>query len=68
MAFAEKPEGKKPQPVSLEDAFAEGEASLRLEGMEPGPAYYAVKQRVLRGEITFDEAVAIIMSLKPEGK
>lgn len=43
---------------SLENAFAEAEASLRLEGFDlAGDAdYQNLKRRVLNGELTFDDA------------
>lgn len=47
--------------MSIEDAYREAEASLRLEGMEPGPLYYEMKERVIAGEIDVDQAVAELM-------
>ncbi len=41
----------------LERGFAEGEASQRLEGLELGEPYWAVKARILAGEITFDQGL-----------
>lgn len=43
---------------SLENAFKEAEASLRLEGMDvAGDVHYqSLKTRVLNGELTFDDA------------
>jgi len=41
----------------LERGFAEGEASQRLEGLEPGEPYWGVKARILAGEITFDQGL-----------
>lgn len=41
----------------LERGFAEGEASQRLEGLEPGEPYWSVKARVLAGEISFDQGL-----------
>lgn len=35
--------------------FTEGEASQRLEGIEPGEPYLTVKTRILAGEITFEQ-------------
>jgi hypothetical protein len=40
----------------LERGFAEGEASVRLEGLTPTENFYAVKARVLAGEMTFEQA------------
>jgi hypothetical protein len=37
----------------LEHGFAEAEASVRLEGLAPTENFFAVKARVLDGEITF---------------
>jgi hypothetical protein len=41
----------------LERGFAEGEASQRLEGLEPGEPYWSVKARILAGEITLDQGL-----------
>jgi hypothetical protein len=40
----------------MERAFEQAEASLRLEGMTPTEVFFKVKERVLAGEITFDQA------------
>jgi hypothetical protein len=42
----------------LERGFAEGEASLRLEGLEPTPFGVALSKRVLAGEISIEQAQA----------
>jgi hypothetical protein len=42
----------------LERGFAEGEASLRLEGLEPTPFGVALGKRVLAGEISIEQAQA----------
>jgi len=44
--------------------FRKAEASLRLEGMDPSgtPLYESVKARLLSGELTFDEARAVVMA------
>lgn len=39
----------------LERGFAEGEASQRLEGIEPSEPYLNVKARILAGEISFEQ-------------
>jgi len=39
----------------LEHDFAEAEASVRLEGLTPSANFFAVKARVLAGEITFEQ-------------
>ena len=39
----------------LEYGFAEGEASQRLEGIEPGEPYWSVKARILAGEISIEQ-------------
>jgi hypothetical protein len=41
----------------LERGFADGEASQRLEGIEPGEPYWTVKARILAGEITFEQGL-----------
>ncbi len=48
----------RPSRAVMEKSFEIAEASLRLEGMEPGPRYYALKERVLAGEITPEQAIA----------
>ena len=42
----------------LERGFAEGEASLRLEGLEPSSYGVALSKRVLAGEISIEQAQA----------
>ncbi len=42
----------------LARGFAEGEASLRLEGLEPTPFGVALSKRVLSGEISIEQAQA----------
>jgi hypothetical protein len=42
----------------LERGFAEGEASLRLEGLTPTPFGQSLKARVLAGEISIEQAGA----------
>jgi hypothetical protein len=39
----------------LEQDFAEAEASVRLEGLAPSANFFAVKAKVLAGEITFEQ-------------
>lgn len=40
----------------LERGFAEGEASLFLEGLKPTPFGLSLKERVLDGKITIEQA------------
>ena len=42
----------------LERGFAEGEASLFLEGLKPTPFGLSLKERVLAGEISIEQAEA----------
>jgi hypothetical protein len=42
----------------LEDGFAEGEASLLLEGLKPTAFGLSLKDRVLSGEISLEQADA----------
>jgi hypothetical protein len=42
----------------LERGFAEGEASLRLEGLEPTSFGLSLKERVLAGQISIEQAEA----------
>ncbi|HME59421.1 MAG TPA: antitoxin VbhA family protein [Terracidiphilus sp.] len=46
----------------LEQGFAEAEASLRLEGLTPTDNLYAVKARILAGEITFEQGKQEILA------
>lgn len=39
----------------LELDFAEAEASVRLEGLTPTDNFFAVKARILTGEISFEQ-------------
>jgi hypothetical protein len=41
--------------AKLEHGFAEAEASVRLEGLMPTENFFAVKERILAGEITFEQ-------------
>jgi hypothetical protein len=45
----------------LERGFAEAEASLFLEGMRPTENFFAVKARILAGEITFEQGTEEIL-------
>ena len=62
MTLMGRPSDKPPSRAVLEKAFEIAEASLRLEGMVPGPRYYAIKERVLADEITPDQALAELMN------
>jgi hypothetical protein len=46
----------------LERGFVEAEASLRLEGLTPTDNFFAVKARILAGEITFEQGEAEILA------
>ena len=51
----------------LLDAFAQSEASMKLEGFDPAsnPAYLAAKADILAGKATVDEAVqAMVANLR----
>ena len=66
MPLTERLDERDDNGLRMEDAFAEAEASLRHEGMNADShVYRAVKERLLAGEISFDEAVEVIMSQKP---
>jgi hypothetical protein len=47
---------------NLERDFAEAEASLRLEGLTPTENFYAVKGRILAGEISFEQGQEEILA------
>jgi hypothetical protein len=46
----------------LERGFAEAEASLFLEGLTPTNNFFAVKARILAGEITFEQGQQEILA------
>jgi hypothetical protein len=46
----------------LERGFAEAEASLFLEGLTPTDNFFAVKARILAGEITFQQGQQEILA------
>lgn len=48
--------------AQLRDAFRQGISIVRLEGWEPQADFYALQERVVAGELTFDEAVKIVLS------
>jgi hypothetical protein len=50
----------------LELGFAEGAASVRLEGLEPGEPYLEIKARVLEAEITLDQGLDEIDAYRRE--
>jgi Antitoxin VbhA len=49
--------------ISHEEAFRQSEASVKLEGIDPTayPEYVALRDRVLAGEITSDQAVDLLL-------
>ena len=53
-----------PTPVSAREqerrreALRDALAQVRLEGLEPHPAFFDYAERYVRGEITLDEAIA----------
>ena len=52
---------KKHDPIRAARAFQEAEASLALEGLDPsGPLYDKIKALRISGEISADEAAAMI--------
>jgi hypothetical protein len=52
---------------SLEEAFAEAGASVRLEGLNPsGPEYDAIKARVIADVIAFDQAATELTKSRPK--
>ena len=42
------------------DALKEGLTQLRLEGIEPHPVFYELAEQYIRGEITIEEALALL--------
>jgi len=56
------PDEKRIEIAKLEQDFAEAEASLRLEGMSPTENFFAVKARVLAGEISFEQGFEEILT------
>jgi hypothetical protein len=47
-----------------EEAFRQSEGSVRLEGIDPlhFPVYLELKERILSGEITSDQATDILLA------
>jgi len=47
-----------------EEAFRQSEGSVRLEGIDPldFPVYRELKERILSGEITSDQATDILLA------
>lgn len=41
------------------EAFRQANAIVGLEGWQPSPSALAVQERVIRGELTHDQAVAL---------
>lgn len=60
MALIPEPNQELPSREDLERSFANAEANLRLEGMTPTPFFFALKEHVLSGEITFDQAAEAV--------
>ena len=54
-------------PRSLRDAFQSANAMNRLEGYEATDTDIELQERVISGELTFDEAVQEIVGVKPPG-
>ena len=46
----------------LEHDFAEAEASVRLEGLTPTENFFAVKARILAGEVSFEQGKKEILA------
>jgi hypothetical protein len=57
MAIIFEPNQDPPRRETLEKAFTNAVASLRLEGMMPTPFFFTLKEHVLAGEITLEQAV-----------
>ena len=56
---------KRSERPSHEEAFAKGEASVRMEGFAPSdPNYEEVRARVLAGDVEPDQAVAELNKLR----
>lgn len=45
----------------LEDAFQQSKSILALEGMTEPASYGDVKQKVLDGVLTFEQAIAVLL-------
>lgn len=51
--------------VDRRKAFTAANGIVKLEGWEPSPADLALQERVIRGELTFDEAVREVIDTTP---
>ena len=51
-------------PMSVEKSIANAVASLRMEGLTAKPVYEELCRRLLRGEITMSEYVALATERK----
>ncbi|HID3308344.1 TPA: antitoxin VbhA family protein [Escherichia coli] len=53
-----------PDPRQRTEGFRKAEASLRLEGMDPAgtPLYENIKERVISGDITYEQGRAEILA------
>ena len=50
--------------MSVDRSIANAVASLRMEGLTTKPVYEELCQRLLRGEITMSEYVALVIERK----
>ena len=50
--------------MSVDRSIANAVASLRMEGLTAKPVYEELCQRLLRGEITMSEYVALVIERK----
>ncbi|HAV8945606.1 TPA: antitoxin VbhA family protein [Escherichia coli] len=55
---------RSPEPRQRTEGFRKAEASLRLEGMDPAgnPLYENIKERVIFGDITYEQRRAEILA------
>lgn len=60
-----KPSDERPDKTEMVRTFEQTEAGLRLEGMQPYPIFFELRDRLLTGEIGLDEAVMILNANYP---
>lgn len=51
-------------PMTIEKSIANAVASLRMEGLEAKPIYQEYCRQLLRGEITMEQYVKLVISRK----
>lgn len=50
------------EPAAIASAFERADAIVALEGFVPDDGYRAIQRRVIAGELTSDQAVALVIA------